>query len=595
MIREHGFGPIRSIFELGRRFGLRPSANAALSCYGAPSVTKARGNGANKLNIMKYYTLNQVCTALHIAILGTVIQTLCLAADGAVDPRGAAGNSGERTIIVSAVGAKLDSNVHRGGGTDQTDLIQGLLDRAPKLGSLRLIVDGPMLVRGLRIHSNTTIECLNRDCGFFLADGSDQHIIRNANQKASGRDDRNISFIGGTYNGNALKQKKTDPTLGWISAFSLHGVEQLLFRDVSITDMRTFAIHLSNWRRAVFENVYINLGQIPESSNQDGIHVQGPGEFLSMRNIQGRTWDDMIALNADDTNVDWDLNRKFVRNSVYGPYASNGPITDVDIDGVQAEDCAQVIRLLSRESRIDRVSIRNVRGTYRTFGVWMSSFYREGGNFGRVELENIDLRAAAPNAYEYLPPFLLYLAGKIEHVSVRNIINYLPIDDRPLVWIAPDAKIDYLGIRGLQVFDQRLNYGNGPIIRADGDVRLLQIKDVVVQRPQGKAPAGALLATGLPREDIKKNLERRFVAGYIKKDSARNTWGWPEAYGYLDRPGRIGQLIIEDIIAERLAHIVDHQLGAIERLHVLNIVSNDVGHEVVRGPKAAIVQTSGTH
>jgi len=312
-----------------------------------------------------------------------------------------------------------------------------------------------------------------------------------------------------------------------------------------------------------------------------------------MRNIQGRTWDDMIALNADCINVDWDLNRKFVRNNRYALYAGNGPITDVDIDGVQAEDCAQVIRLISRESRLDRVSIRNVRGTYRTFGVWVSSYYREGGNFGRVELENIDLRAAAPNAYEYLPPFQLYLGGKIEHVSVRNIINYLPIDDRPVVWIAPEAKIDYLGILGLQVFDQRSTYGNGPIIRADGDVKLLQIKDVVVQRPQGSALAGSLLATGLPREDIKKNLERKFVAGYIKQNSASNTWGWPEAYGYLDRPGRIGQLTIEDVIAEKMAHIVDHQLGTIEALELRDLSIPAKTEAVYQGVEAKITKTQG--
>ena len=527
---------------------------------------------------MKKTTLLKFLTALLLAPLAS------LHAAPATDAR---------IVIASEAGAHLDSDVNKGGGTDDTALIQAILDRAPKLGALKLVVDGAILVKGLKVHSNTTIECLNRDCGFFLADHSDQHIIRNANQRPAGREDRNISFIGGTYNGNALNQKRSDPTLGLISAFSLHGVEQLLLRDVSITDMRTYAVHLSNWRRVVFENIYINLGQIAEKSNQDGIHVQGPGEFLSMRNIQGRTWDDMIALTADDVNGDWDLNRNFVRNNSYGIYASGGgPITDVNIDGVQAEDCAQVIRLLSRESRIDRVSIRNVRGTYRSFGISMNSYFREGGNFGRVEFENIDLRAQAPN-FDYLPPYQLFLGGKIEHLSIRNIINYLPIDDRPVMWIAPDAKIAYLGIHGLQVFDQRSNCGNGPIIRADGDVKLLQIKDVVVQRPQGGAPAGALLATGLPREDIKKCLETSWVASDIKRDNARNRWGWPEAYGYLDRPGTIGQLTIEDVIAEKMAHLVDHQLGTIEALDLRDLSIPATTKAVHQGGEAMITKTQG--
>ena len=60
-------------------------------------------------------------------------------------------------IIASEAGAKLDSDVTKGGGTDDTALIQSILDRAPRLGTLKLIVDGPILVTGLKVHSNTTI------------------------------------------------------------------------------------------------------------------------------------------------------------------------------------------------------------------------------------------------------------------------------------------------------------------------------------------------------------------------------------------------------------------------------------------------------
>jgi polygalacturonase len=123
---------------------------------------------------------------------------------------------------------------------------------------------------------------------------------RQCDATTEGRADRNLSFLGGSYNGNAEHQEHSTKEHGWTTAFALHGVEQVLFRDVSITNSRTFAVYLTNWRRVVFENIYINLDHIPKQSNQDGIHVQGPGEFLSIRNVQGRAWDDMIALNIDD-------------------------------------------------------------------------------------------------------------------------------------------------------------------------------------------------------------------------------------------------------------------------------------------------------
>ncbi|MFM9166965.1 MAG: hypothetical protein ACKOQ9_01370 [Verrucomicrobiota bacterium] len=42
-------------------------------------------------------------------------------------------------IIASEAGAKLDSDVVKGGGTDDTALIQCILDCAPQLGSLKLV------------------------------------------------------------------------------------------------------------------------------------------------------------------------------------------------------------------------------------------------------------------------------------------------------------------------------------------------------------------------------------------------------------------------------------------------------------------------
>ena len=190
----------------------------------------------------------------------TIITAVLLAPLAALH---AAPSADSHIIIASDAGAKLDSDVSKGGGTDDTALIQGILDRAPELGSLKLVVDGPILVTGLTVHSNTAIECLNRACGFYLADNSNRPLIANATPQPESRADHNLSFLGGTYNGNAAHQEHTTKDHGWTTAFALHGVEQVLFRDVSITNSRTFAVYLTNWRRVVFENIYINLDHIP--------------------------------------------------------------------------------------------------------------------------------------------------------------------------------------------------------------------------------------------------------------------------------------------------------------------------------------------
>jgi len=77
-----------------------------------------------------------------------------------------------KVIYASQTDAKLDSNVLTGGGTDDTLILQKVLDLALEYGGIHLIMDGAALITGLVLHSNTTIECLNKECGFYLADGS---------------------------------------------------------------------------------------------------------------------------------------------------------------------------------------------------------------------------------------------------------------------------------------------------------------------------------------------------------------------------------------------------------------------------------------
>ena len=496
-----------------------------------------------------------------------------------------------KVVVASQAGAKLDSHVVTGGGTDETDLMQAILDRAPVLGGLHLIVDGAMLVRGLKVHSNTTIQCLNGDCGFFLREGSNRPLIQNADPSTTIRKNRNIAFLGGNYNGNAKGQAHHavtgEKSEEWVTAFSLFGVEQVTFRDVTITNMRTFAVFITNWYRVVLENVHLNLTEIVVPSNQDGIHVQGPGQFLSMRNISGRTWDDFIALNADDVNSDWNAQGEFVGNKAFGPHVSFGPITDVDIDGVFIDEAAQAVRILSRQSRLDRVSIRNVQGTYRSFGFFIGPYYRQGGNIGRVTIDQVDLRALDPN-YTYLPPFLFFLSGRMEHLTLRNIHSHLPIDGRSLVWVQPDAEIDLLTVDGMSIFEKTPSVGrSASAFRIDGRIELMEVRNLTYYRSKELPVEGSLIRTNAERADLKKNLDRM---PHMLKPNHR-LWGgngWPQAYEILGRPPRIGRLLLSNLVVERLKSVVQHDAGEIGRLNLNHVVTMDVPSEVALGATAKI-------
>ena len=89
-------------------------------------------------------------------------------------------------LYASETGARLNANVHTGGGDDDTEILQAALDKALEWGHLHLILDGAARVRGLKIHSNTIIECPDADCGLFMSDDIPGPVLRTAHYSLRG-------------------------------------------------------------------------------------------------------------------------------------------------------------------------------------------------------------------------------------------------------------------------------------------------------------------------------------------------------------------------------------------------------------------------
>jgi hypothetical protein len=390
-------------------------------------------------------------------------------------------------IYASRAGLKLDSNVHSGGGTDETKKIQSILDKALELGNLHFIMDGAALIRGINIHSNTTIECLNSSCGFFLAPQSNRSVIRNANLNKTGeRKDKNISLRGGTYNQNCKDQVHHLTEQGkeiWVIGMEFYGVENLTIRDITIRDQRTFAMLVANWFRVNMENITIDLPGYMEAENQDGIHFWGPGQFLTMRNIQGTSGDDFIALAPDEND-------------------SVSSITDVLIDGVFLNNADQGIRLLSRDNgRLDRVIIKNVTGTYRSFGFYINPFFEgKDGNFGSIVFDTINLQQSKPN-YNYTTPFLFRLGGNIESLILKNIIHHNPSDARSILdigWPNSESKntsIKSLVIDGLHIYETDDKASDASYIKIMASVDNMIVRNVEIVRSSEREQKGCLVET----------------------------------------------------------------------------------------------------
>lgn len=430
----------------------------------------------------------------------------------------------ERTFHASRCGAALNSDVYRGGGDDDTEALQAVLDRAPVLGSVRLVLDGAArITKSLRIHSNTTIECPDRSCGLFLGDGANTSVLCNAHPDTESIRDSNITLTGGVYNHNSPGQvhhregeEEKSLISNWVFAMAFHGVSHVRLSDVTIANQRTFAMLMSNFEHVAMDNVYIDRRFRPDAQNQDGLHFWGPGRFLTLRGISGNAGDDFIALAPDE-------------------HDGKSSIEDVLIDGVHLEEADQGIRLLSRgEGRLDRVLIRNVTGTYRSYGFIINPWFEgPGGRFGNIVFDTVDLRPMQNN-YDYAKPFLFKLGGRIESLTIRNLHHHRPEHGHSLLIAGgsytgdgPETpeqptEIASLLVQGLAIDEADALGAEDAYIRVRSHIAALAVEDAAFRR-SGDVAGGTFLSI----ED-----------GAVVDDLTLRGLSLPESLGQLVESGR---------------------------------------------------------
>jgi hypothetical protein len=189
-------------------------------------------------------------------------------------------------------------------------------------------------------------------------------------------------------------------------------VTRLSIRNLTMKDPVTYCLQMAYVRYFTVENIDfdMNLGN-PTPMNMDGVHLDGGCRFGTIRNVKGTCHDDMVALNADD--------------------GCDGPIEDIEIDGVFGEGSHRAIRLLSMRSLVARISVSNVFGTCYASGIMIAYWYPPTGVRGkmsRISFRNIHAEFALPPGWQ----------------EERN-----PRYNWPLIWIDGDLDIDFLSFDNL--------------------------------------------------------------------------------------------------------------------------------------------------
>ena len=78
-------------------------------------------------------------------------------------------------------------------------------------------------------------------------------------------------------------------------------VKNLYIKALTMKDPITFAVQMAKIYQATVDDITFdfNYGN-PFPGNMDGIHLDGDCRFVSITNLKGSCYDDLVALNADD-------------------------------------------------------------------------------------------------------------------------------------------------------------------------------------------------------------------------------------------------------------------------------------------------------
>ena len=265
----------------------------------------------------------------------------------------------------------------------------------------------------LRIGSGVTLKA-DPQAVIRLADGVGNHVsvflLANRNP---GNGNNHITIEGGVWDGNNehnSRGKDGDLFAYTGTAINFINVRHLVLRNLTVRNPDAFSIRLGEVEDFLVEDILLDHSVV--RPNQDGIHVGGFSQRGIIRRIKavkpGTPNDDMVALNADD-DVERVLNLGMRR----------GPIRDILVEDIQADGAYTFVRLLSKESVIENITVRRVKGSCRFYAVNMTNwrFPVGSGDIRNVRLEQFNITKMD---YKEWAPSLINIKLKVRDLYIRD-------------------------------------------------------------------------------------------------------------------------------------------------------------------------------
>lgn len=245
-----------------------------------------------------------------------------------------------RVIYASQVGAKLNSSVWNGGGTDDSAALQYGLDLSTNYGGYEFVVDGPALIStNLVVRSNTKLRFLS-GAGLFMKDHANCWTV--GNQQNTNYSTTNIIIEGGIINcnGNAQAEYITNGFrlngAPGVHGMWFAGVDNLRIRDVMLISAKCYSFLINDSRNIIMEDCATyytnNVAGTNSLYGNDGIHLYGNlANFRANGFWAHGNQDDIVAMMTDETDFTlpfndprWTTNSGTMTNMVFENFFFDG-------------------------------------------------------------------------------------------------------------------------------------------------------------------------------------------------------------------------------------------------------------------------------
>jgi hypothetical protein len=252
-------------------------------------------------------------------------------------------------------------------------------------------------------------------------------------------------------------------------AMRFFDITNFTFKNITLRNPVTFGVQLAEIFKFTIDSITFDYDRgNPILGTMDGVHLESGCRFGRITNLKGKTFDDLLAINADDF--------------------YHGDITDISVDGIFSDGGQSAIRFLSVTSAVKRISIQNIFGTFYQYCIGISKYYSLGDKTKRGQYDMISLRNIyASKNYRY-PDFytaesyvypIIYIEKEldIKNLVIRELHRREAETNVETILVDSDTVIDDFCIEDCSYENQ---VGNAPFLVNRGQIKHLKTDNIIL-------------------------------------------------------------------------------------------------------------------